>query len=74
MAQQQLDSVNVLRAMARLMAEESDEPDDLRGLRARAVAAAADEIEGLRKTVADLKGKLERANDPTWATVDQDQR
>jgi hypothetical protein len=41
--------LDTLRGMAKLMAEESDDdPSSLRGLRARMVSAAADEIEMLR--------------------------
>lgn len=39
--------INTLRAMAKLMESESDEPGDIRGLRARAVTGALDEIERL---------------------------
>lgn len=44
--------IDTLRAMAKLMAAESDEPDDIRGLRARAVAWAVEEIDRLQKLLA----------------------
>lgn len=50
-------NLNTMKAMQKLMVSESDEPDDLRGLRARAVADMIAEIERLTAELAELQHK-----------------
>jgi len=70
--------LDTMKAMQKLMASESDEPDDLRGLRARAVAGMIAEIERLTAENARLtKALTERRPigdvDPTGG-ISQDER
>lgn len=53
---------NILRSMAKLMERESDEPGDIRGLRAKAVHWAADEIQNADRALCELLGEF------GWAT------
>lgn len=47
--------LNMMKAMQKLMVSESDEPDDIRGLRARAVASLIAEVERLTAENAQLR-------------------
>lgn len=63
--------LDTLRAMAKMMQEESDEPGDIRGLRARAVLWAVAEIERLTANAKIVsRGELDRGKAAVRAYVD----